>query len=639
MGRLGSLRSAVLATAMIVIAGIMAAPATAAPFTSPDGLWTWARPLPHGYPAQSISAPAAGTLFATNSETDVMATSDGGADWTWSHSSTVPGLAVLKGVQFVTVSEGWVWGTDTLGLDDMLLHSTNGGSTWESNLALPNMTPLFVDFTSLSSGWVVAADTRLETDVEYLLFTEDGGQTWSTPVALPYDEAISAEYSSFAALAPRAGKSAVLMESVSAQGGDLIGTVVWRTFDGGATWSAPRLLRDAELFDATFSSAKVGWATDDHGLGWLWHTGNGGASWQKVRRTLGYAHLATAGSNVWVVGDGALHSTNLGATWHSIPGLRGNLVAFSDPSDGWITNGPVYLHTTDGGKTWKHVTSAPKPGVTSLATAFGETVWAAARQVLRSTDGGRHWVTCTKRVVAAVSSVSASQAWAVGPEGLVLHTSDSGHHWKLQPSGVDVGLRDVCFVDARHGWAGGENGTLLRTTDGGRHWSHLHEAVTGAISQVVFADAAHGIALGTFSRTFLITANGGRTWSKERLPAGRWPTVACPQDASHALIISLHGPRSYSFTSSNGGTTWQQAGDLPDGVEYSRIAQSGSLLVAVDAGGGVASSRNDGATWTDDGVPMGEGSLNGAQFVSTNELVIGGEWGVMTRDLTTAPLP
>jgi hypothetical protein len=36
---------------------------------------------------------------------------------------------------------------------------------------------------------------------------------------------------------------------------------------------------------------------------------------------------------------------------------------------------------------------------------------------------------------------------------------------------------------------------------------------------------------------------------------------------------------------------------------------------------------------------MGEGSLNGAQFVSTNELVIGGEWGVMTRDLTTAPLP
>jgi photosystem II stability/assembly factor-like uncharacterized protein len=624
----------------MVTVGVLAAPAAATPFTSPDGLWTWARPLPHGYPAQSISALVPGTLFATTSETDAMATFDGGTNWTWSRTSAVSDFAGPEGIQFVSANEGWSWGTDKSGLNGMLLHATDGGTTWQSNLALPNMPPLYVGFTSPTSGWVVAGDSLPESDGGFVLFTSDGGQTWSAPVALPQNSTIpDVEYITFAALAPRGGRSAVLMQTESFVGGDLAGTAVWRTSDGGATWSAPRLLKGADIVDATFSSAKVGWATDDYGLGWLWHTGNGGASWQRVRRTPGHARVATAGSNVWVVGHGALHSSNGGATWHSIPGLSGSLVSFSDPADGWITNGPAYLHTTDGGKTWRHVTSAPKPGITSLAAVSGETVWGAARHVIRSTDGGRHWRTCTKRIVTAVSAVSASQAWAVGPKGLVIHTADGGHHWKLQPSSVRVGLHDVFFVDARHGWAGGESGTLLRTTNGGRRWTHLRVAVTGTISQVVFADVKHGIALGTFSRMFLVTANGGRTWSKERLPAGRWPTVAYMQDASHVLIISLHEPRSYSFTSSDGGKTWQQVGDLPDGVEYSRIARSGSLLCAVDAGGGVASSRNDGATWTDDAVPMGEGSLNGVQFVGTDGLVIGGDLGVMTRNLTTAPLP
>ena len=640
MGRLGVLRSALLAAAVMVTVGVLVAPAAAAPFTSPDGLWTWARPLPHGYPARSISAPVSGTLFAITSETDAMATFDGGANWTWSRTSAVSGLAVPEGIQFVSADEGWAWGTDKFALNGVLLHTTDGGTTWQSDLALPNTAPLYVGFAGPSSGWVVAGDNLNEANGGTVLFTTNGGQSWSSPVALPQDSGIvDFEYGTFAAFAPRGGQSAVLIENDWIVGGDVAAASVWRTTDGGATWSAPTRLKGAEIVDATFSSPSVGWATDDSGPGWLWRTTNGGASWTKLRRAPDFAQITTAGDNVWVVGRGALHSADAGATWHSTPGLSGDLVSFSGPADGWITNGSVYLHTTDGGKTWRHVTSAPKPGITSLAAVSGETVWGAARHVIRSTDGGRHWWTCTKRVVTAVSAVTSSQAWAVGPKGLVIHTIDGGHHWKLQPSGVRAGLRDVFFVDARHGWAGGESGTLLRTTDGGRRWVHVGVAFKGAISQVVFGDAEHGIALGTFSRAFLVTADGGRTWSRERLPAGRWPTVAYLQDASHGLIISLHEPRSYSFTSSDGGKTWQQAGDLPDGVEYSRIARSGSLLCTVDAGGGVASSRDDGATWTDDAVPMGEGSLNGVQFVGADGLVIGGDLGVMTRDLTTAPLP
>ena len=49
-------------------------------------------------------------------------------------------------------------------------------------------------------------------------------------------------------------------------------------------------------------------------------------------------------------------------------------------------------------------------------------------------------------------------------------------------------------------------------------------------------------------------------------------------------------------------------------------------------------SRDGGATWTSDGVPSA-GSLASAQFVGSNTLMIGGELGVPTRNLITAPLP
>jgi hypothetical protein len=49
-------------------------------------------------------------------------------------------------------------------------------------------------------------------------------------------------------------------------------------------------------------------------------------------------------------------------------------------------------------------------------------------------------------------------------------------------------------------------------------------------------------------------------------------------------------------------------------------------------------SRDDGATWSYDGAPSGDG-LTSVQFVGTDTLMIAGFYGVLTRNLTTAPLP
>ncbi len=550
------------------------------------------------------------------------------------------------GVQFVSATEGWAWGPDTTLENEMLLHTTDSGATWQSNLTVPAEPGwLLVRFAGPLSGWVVAPYG----DGSTLYHTTDSGQTWSAPLDAP-----SGDNSLFGTLAPQGGQRALLMETVWSTGsdnGEIVGTQMWRTTDGGATWSAPTMVRGgADIGNATFSSATKGWATGESwpsGDSWLWGTTNGGVTWHKVRRAPGVASVTTVGNDVWVVGGGALHSSDGGKTWKTLPRLTGT-VSFSDPSNGWIVDGATYSCTTDGGKTWQQVTPAAPPGgtaVSGLAAVAGGTVWGTTGCVIRSTDGGQHWRITMKRKVAAVAAVSARRAWAVGRKGLVIHTSDGGHHWTRQRSGVTVNLRDVFFVDARHGWASGGN-MLLRTVDGGRHWAHRREAI-GALSTIAhldFADARHGIALtNTVSGVILVTSDGGRTWAKTRLPISKdLPRAVTVEDASHALIIAHAFRGCYpaaSFTSNDGGQTWQPGADLPISDSNVSIARSGSLLCAVCAvGPGVATSRDDGATWSYDGAPTG-GGLTSVQFVGSDTLMIGGSLGIMTRNLTTAPLP
>src|ERR1035437_8666350 len=185
--------AALMATAVLGLAAILAPPAVAAPFTSPDGLWTWSRPLPHGYPASSISAPAPGVLFVATTTSDALATSDGGASWTWSRTGGVAGFTGAEGVQFVSTSDGWAWGADATGKNGVVLRTTDGGATWQSSLTIPVLPSLSVSFADPSTGWLLAGEDFSEFyGYDVLSSTTDGGQTWSVPVALPQDTGLAA---------------------------------------------------------------------------------------------------------------------------------------------------------------------------------------------------------------------------------------------------------------------------------------------------------------------------------------------------------------------------------------------------------------------------------------------------------------
>jgi len=60
--------------------------------------------------------------------------------------------------------------------------------------------------------------------------------------------------------------------------------------------------------------------------------------------------------------------------------------------------------------------------------------------------------------------------WAVGDNGIIIHSNNGGQSWAAQSSGTPSSLWSMTFVNPKTGWAVGVNGTIVATTDGGQSW-------------------------------------------------------------------------------------------------------------------------------------------------------------------------
>ena len=84
--------------------------------------------------------------------------------------------------------------------------------------------------------------------------------------------------------------------------------------------------------------------------------------------------------------------------------------------------------------------------------------------------------------------------------------------WEIQDSGVDVRLRDVCFVDSLHGWAIGDSATIIATTDGGQTWlKQICPVDTAFPDKMHFVNKDVGYIVGRYG-SILMTKDGGETW-------------------------------------------------------------------------------------------------------------------------------
>ncbi len=125
----------------------------------------------------------------------------------------------------------------------------------------------------------------------------------------------------------------------------------------------------------------------------------------------------------------------------------------------------------------------------------------------------------------AVTMVDQREGWAIGDEGVILHTIDGWETCERQTTHVRASLRGIHFLDAYRGYAvgvemlpfgRGTTGVVLGTQDGGIKWEKLINKELPGLYGVRFIDAVTGYAFGDttggHNGGVFVTENGGRTW-------------------------------------------------------------------------------------------------------------------------------
>jgi photosystem II stability/assembly factor-like uncharacterized protein len=224
--------------------------------------------------------------------------------------------------------------------------------------------------------------------------------------------------------------------------------------------------------------------------------------------------------------------------------------------------------------------------------------------------------------------VTASEGWAVGQGGEVLHTIDGGTTWQHQDSGSDGAWWGVRFVDELHGWVVGDGvrytedggqtwhmasggggygvdfsdpgsgwsvsngGTVYRSTDGGHSWEWLGPiGTTQNLSAVDFVTSRRGWVVGA-EGTILRTTNGGDTWTKQQSHTTAWLSgvsfVSAREGWAAGDDVVLH--------TTDGGVTWTKQA-VPAGTWTYDVSFADALHGWAVGEGSVIGTSDGGRTW------------------------------------------
>jgi photosystem II stability/assembly factor-like uncharacterized protein len=257
---------------------------------------------------------------------------------------------------------------------------------------------------------------------------------------------------------------------------------------------------------------------------------------------------------------------------------------------------------------------------------------------------------------------STRQGWAVGHDGVVLHSEDAGASWTRQFDGRQVGPRmlahyqamaaseplneavaalvteaqrmteqgadkpflDVWFENERVGYIVGAFNLIFRTEDGGRNWTPWMDRTENPNALNLYGLRAVGDDL-------YIVGEQGLVLKLES--GGRFKAVVTPYNGSFfgvtgkpgvALVFGLRGNL---YRSIDSGASWSKVEvGLPVSITAATIDSAGRIILLSQAGH-VLVSTDDGASFA----PKPENRLapvSAALATDTGSLVLAGSRGV-----------
>ncbi len=260
----------------------------------------------------------------------------------------------------------------------------------------------------------------------------------------------------------------------------------------------------------------------------------------------------------------------------------------------------TFVHTTDGGATWKvgQVAGAESLEFRDVQAVTGKTAYLLSvgpgkqTRIYRTDDAGASWMIKFTNIDSAVHwkcfsfwnaerGVAISDAVAGG--FLTMNTLDGGWTWnRVPPLSLPAALSDervsaqsgTCVVAGRGGraWFATTKSRVLRSTNYGVSWKRAFVPITKGdstgIVSVAFRDKVHGMALGELasspSDTLLaFTDDGGASWTTRALQPLMTAAMAgafVPELAGPTLLVV--GPQGSSY-SRDGGKQWERIDTVP----------------------------------------------------------------------------
>ena len=228
--------------------------------------------------------------------------------------------------------------------------------------------------------------------------------------------------------------------------------------------------------------------------------------------------------------------------------------------------------------------------------------------IVHTTNGGASWYEqefARTDNILAISMISLEEGWAAGDNGVILHTTDSGDDWIEQESGIQGGLNAILFRDSFNGWAAGDNEVILHTSDGGTTWSVQHQVANPntVLNALAFVNSTQGWAVGA-SRKVYHTTDGGLTWLARVVGSGisaSYLTVAFVD----SLLGFIAGSGGELYRTTDGGATWP-AVSSGDAENLNQILMQNSFVGwMVGDGSKVLRTINGGLSWST--VVIGDG--------------------------------
>ncbi|MNZ22930.1 Ycf48-like protein precursor [compost metagenome] len=272
-------------------------------------------------------------------------------------------------------------------------------------------------------------------------------------------------------------------------------------------------------------------------------------------------------------------------------------------------------------------------------------VGAGGHILLRDADGGvRQADVPVELLLTAVHFVDAQNGWAVGHDGVILHSTDGGQRWQKQLDGRAIGKLMVAWAEAEvarleaASAAAPDDQALASALDDAAF--ALDDARAGAeagpsrpLLDVWFRTAREGWAVGAYGM-LVHTTDGGRNWAflpgldnPERLHLN-----AVLGLADGSLLVAGEGGRLHR--SADGGQHWQASEPITPASLYKLMALRDGRVLALGFGGTLLSSRDQGASWQQLTLPA-KASLYGGEQFADGSLLLVGQGGLLlhSRDL------